>query len=359
MRSLGKVSANLETATRAGEFVALARILCASSGYVGDTVAMAKAQRISPRVVSVLETGIYKSAVAAGGLAPGNWGAELGDYGNMITAFVDSLKTFGAFDSMLPSMKRVPLRTRLAFVSIGATGAIVPGGHVSPITQLSLTGNMQIDEHKALAILVMSVELARMAGSAGNDLFARELRAAISVVTDQQFIALITAGVTPIASSGSSVVAVRTDLAAALAGIETDAQSDIFVLVPAKIAKAWALTNTESGAPAFPEMGVLGGMIAGMRVIVTSGAADGTIVVADANQIAANAGGIELAKSTQADIQFDTVPDSPTSAASVLQSLWQSNNVALRALRYFGAHKIGADAVAVIEGVSYSGDSPS
>src|SRR6266508_3923991 len=124
---IGTVAANLETSTRAREFVAYARLLAASNGSRLQAREMAQRQSVSPRVVEVL-----KSAVSAGGLGSGDWGEQLGDLGNMISAFLDSLKNYGAFDAMLPAMKRVPLRTRLGLVVAGATGAVVASGHVTP-----------------------------------------------------------------------------------------------------------------------------------------------------------------------------------------------------------------------------------
>ena len=354
MVKLGKVAANLETATRASEFVAFARMLALAEGRRSQAAAMAEADRVSPRVVDMLR----KSAVEGGTFGSGNWAEQLGDLGSMIAAFIGTLKHHGAFDAMLPSMKRVPLRTRLGLISVGVSAAIVPAGHVTPISEIALAGNGQIDENKALAMLAMSRELARLAGNTGNDLFGRELRKAIALVTDEQFISIITDGVSPITSNGGTAIAILQDLAAAFDAITTDADSDLFILVEPATAKAWATKTTADGAGAFPGMGPSGGQVANTPVVVTDGLASGTIVVADATQIAANAGTIEIDASGQADIQLNTAPDSPVSATTVMQSLWQHDNVALKAMRFFGAHKIGTTAVAVVEGVSYSGNSP-
>jgi hypothetical protein len=61
---------------------------------------------------------------------------------------------------------------------------------------------------------------------------------------------------------------------------------------------------TSTGETAFPTMTPQGGTLFGVPAVVTDGVANGTIVVADANQIAASAGELGLDVSRQADLQF-------------------------------------------------------
>jgi hypothetical protein len=95
-----------------------------------------------------------------------------------------------------------------------------------------------------------------------------------------------------------------------------------------------------------------------MQVIASDGVAANTFVVVDANQIAASAGTVELSASNQALLEFQTAPASPPVAGQLLQSLWQQNETGLRALRYFGAERLRDTAVTVVNGLSYSGNSP-
>jgi HK97 family phage major capsid protein len=348
MKHLAAVNAAIETATRSGEFIAIAKRFTAARGDMNEAIVSAEGER-SPRVVQVL-----KAAVSAGGLNAPSWGAELGsDYGTAVSAFLDSLRNVGAFDALLPSMRKVPLRTRVIITTVGATGAIVGEGSPKPISKLSLTG-AQLEQVKATAILVVSEELASLAGAEATQLFGRELRSAIAAVTDTEFARLITAGITPIGSSGTTAAAARTDLAAALAAMSTDMSSSLFVLIPSATAKVLAVMGGETGA-AFPAMTPSGGTICGMPAVVTDGIADGTLVVVDASAIAAGAGTVGLSQARHADVQMeDTLPDSPPTLSTVLASLWQRNLLALRAERYFGAELLRADGVAVIDGVNYA-----
>ena len=350
-RQVARVSSNIETATRAGEFAAIAKCLAASDGGNNAAAKFAEAKRMPRRVVEILKAG-----VTAGTLG-GSAGDALADYGVLAQAWLDSLRTVSAFDAMLSSMTKIPLRTFVGISTLEVSGYVRGEGQAKTISQMQLAPQ-GLEPISVVAWVVLSKELATFSGPNGASLFDRELRAGVAAATDSKFVSVLTAGLSPITSSGSTVAAVRSDLAAALAGIETSAISQIFVLVPAKIAKAWAMANTEGGAPAFPEMGVLGGVIAGMRVLVSSGVADGEIVVVDAAQIVAASETIELKTVQHSTIEMSAPPDSPATASTVLVSLWQNNLVALSAERYFGVQRGRDSAVALITGASYSGDSP-
>jgi hypothetical protein len=117
------------------------------------------------------------------------------------------------------------------------------------------------------------------------------------------------------------------------------------------MAKSWAIKQGE-GTQFLRDMGLNGGTIAGMNVAVTDGVDAGTFVVVDASQIAAGSDTVELDVTRQATLQLETTPDSPPTASTVLQSLWQTNSVALKAERFFGAEPLTDTAVALIDGVS-------
>ena len=55
---------------------------------------------------------------------------------------------------------------------------------------------------------------------------------------------------------------------------------------------------------------------------------------------------------------METAPHSPPAAEAVLQNLWQHDMVAMRAERDFAALRLRTEAVAVIEGAVYTGNSP-
>src|SRR5215510_536470 len=129
---IGKVSSNLETATRAGEFATVVKLYSAARGDLRMAAQMARA-RSAGKIADLLE----KAAVSAGGLANPNW-EVLGDYGNTISGFLNALRSTSCFDAMLPSMQRLPPRTRVVSAGTGAVGYVVSEGSARPVTSMSL-----------------------------------------------------------------------------------------------------------------------------------------------------------------------------------------------------------------------------
>lgn len=319
----------------------------------------AKYMGISPRAIRAVEdrrNNIGKSAVDAGSTATGNWANALASEYRLAADFLGSLSGISVFDTMFPSMIPVPLKTIIGFVSAGGTGAQVQEGQVKKLTDFSL-GNTPIDELKAVAMIAFTKELLKLSSFNATKLFQSELEKCVSAVTDSQFISILTDGISTIPSSGSTVSAARHDLRAAVSTIEGSAQSQYFILMPSVVCKALAFSIGENGAEAFPDLGPKGGLISKTPVLVTD-SISGKIVAVDAAQIVANQGTVETRSAQHASLQFDNAPDSPPTASTVGQSLWQEGKMALMAERYFCAARIRSTAVAVISGVNYTGDSP-
>jgi len=350
MTKLSTVVANAEIATRSGEFCALAKCIAAGRGRA-NAVNFSASGVYGPRVHNVL-----KSAVMAGDIDEGDWGSELAGYRDLVRSFLSSLRSVGAFDRLLADgMLMLPLRTRIAVTTLGASAYIAGRGGVKPISALQLAGK-QLDVTKAAAILVVSDELARSITQEAQALFRRELQAAVAAVTDAEFISIITSGISPISSGGSSSgFDVRQDLAAALGAITTSAASRLYILVDSITAKALAVKTNADGSAAFPAMTPQGGVIAGVPVVVSDGVVSGTVVVLDATGIAAGAGTVLLDASEHGALQMDSAPESPPTASAEMLSLWQHDLTALKAERDFGVERLRDSAVAVISGIGYSG----
>ncbi|MGA7103782.1 MAG: hypothetical protein WBX49_00400 [Candidatus Deferrimicrobiaceae bacterium] len=348
----GKIEADARRASRANDFVDLARRIALARGDYLQALTTADSERAPMDVRAVL-----KAAAAAGAVAVGSWGEPISLYDGLVRAFADSLRNFGAFDRLLPSMRSVPLRSRCAIVSAGAFGSVVAEGAPTPISELSFV-DAQVAENKAICVLVLTLELARLSGPQANSLFGRELRRALTATVDTKFLELITDSISPISSSGGFSTNVIADVDSALQAVNTDAASELFILAHPAVAKGWSTRVTADGTIAFPQMSPKSGQIVGIETVVSDGVPAGTFVLVDANQLAAASTTIELDASTQSSLQFSTTPDSPIDATSVMQSLWQENKIALRALRFFGAKRLRDTAVAVVDGAIYSDDSP-
>src|SRR5262249_8860752 len=139
--------------------------------------------RLGPHVGAIIDapervyqlTPEQKATVAALDNASG-----LAEYDVLASAFLESLRNYGAFDRMLPLMRRVPFRRRIGAVTTAAGASTTPQASAKVISRFSLA-QQQIDEIKVVAILILTAELARFGGSAAGDLFGTELSNAVAV----------------------------------------------------------------------------------------------------------------------------------------------------------------------------------
>jgi hypothetical protein len=368
-QTIGRISAQQEMTQKAREFTNLARVVALSRGDHAMAQQLAQRNLLGPRIKTIFENHhrVYemrrdvvarlKAAVSAGTTTDNTWALPLAEYDVLADAFLASLKNYGAFDAMLPSMRRVPFRTRIGASTSGASGNTVPQASVKPISKLTLTGT-QIDEQKALAILVITNELARFGDVTAGDLFAAELSNAVAVETDETFVSVLTAAAPSFTSNGATAEHARLDLRVLLTAITTNARSQLFLLVTPGIAKTLAVLSTNAGDEAFPNMNYNGGLLSGIPTLVSDGVPSQTMVLVDAQQVAAASETIQLSAATETTVQLDTAPDSPVSGSTTMTSLWQSNLTVLKAERVFGAQKLTGTGVAVMTSVNYTGDSP-
>ena len=83
-------------------------------------------------------------------------------------------------------------------------------------------------------------------------MFASELRRAVAAETDRQFLALLTSGISPTASSGGAAANVLLDIDAALTAVSGDSASTYFLIAEPETVKKWALRTNPNGSLAFP-----------------------------------------------------------------------------------------------------------
>jgi HK97 family phage major capsid protein len=152
--------------------------------------------------------------------------------------------------------------------------------------------------------------------------------------------ASITNGVTPIASLGTSIANI-TDTAAlainAMIALNFDPTKYVWLMNP-QIANDLGLKRTTQDVFAFPGVNAMGGNFLGYPVITSNNVAlsgsptESFVVLMDPTQVmVADDGGVTIDMSNEASLQMS---DTPSSSASSMISLWQSNMVGLRAERY-------------------------
>lgn len=350
---VGAIRLDKQTLNRRNEFLEYARLLIAGGGGYGSTE-LANQQCTSARVLQELE---HRAIVPAASTSDSTWAGPLVQGAGLAVEFLAALRDASAFDRLLVDMRRVPPLTRFAVINAGAVGAAVNEGQVKPAGRFTLA-TAQVTMRKAAGYVVETAETMKMAVPGALELLERDLQAEVARVTDEIFVGILTSGLTPIASAGSTVTGIRTDLAKLLSAIDTSKQSKLYLLCQPDIAKRLAIVADAGGQAAFPDMTPAGGTISGIPVVTSDAVPAGQLVLTDAAQLAAVNGPLELDATKYADIEMNTAPDSPTSASTVKLSLFEMNAVALRCERYFGVLRLRTTAAAVVSGVT-SVNSPS
>jgi HK97 family phage major capsid protein len=367
VQEVARVNASVETTKAATEFASLAKFILANKGIGNALVALdAKGTRFSPKLGDIVKAGSLggisrenlktKAAQTASGLS----GSVFADYSVISQGFVSSLQSFSAFDGMLASCVPVPLGTgTVGAVSVGATGYSVSEGSAKPVSRLTITGTQQ-NPLKCHAIVVITQELAQAPGANALALIGRELRSAVAVTTDAQFLSVLISGLSAATSTGSTAEAVRADISNLLAAVTINQQSRLFILTTPLICKRWSMLTDQHGLSAFPLLTPTGGSINGITVLTSDSVSAGNVILADASGIAAASGDVALNEFREGTVQLESAPDSPTSASTNYISLWQLNLTAIMVERFIVAVRLRSDAVALCSNAaSYSsGNSP-
>lgn len=322
---------------------------------------------------------ILKTAVAAGTTTNSTWAAPLvGDETTVFADFVEFLRPQTILGRMgqngIPGPTIIPFRTRLITQTTGGEGYWVGEGNAKPLTKFDFTGTT-LEPLKVANIAVITQELLRDSSPSAERIVRDQLAAALAARLDIDFLdpgkapaagvspASVSFGVVPIQSSGTDADAVRCDLAALLgsyASANNPPTSGVIVM-SANMAIALMGMRNALGQREFPDITMSGGILEGFPVITsqylaTFGDSTGEFVfMINASDIyVGDDGGVSVDMSDQASVQMDDNPDNPTSASTVLVSLWQRNLVGFRAERTINWAKRRASAVAVLGEVNWT-----
>jgi hypothetical protein len=300
---------------------------------------------------------LFQRAAQSAGTLAGT--TALTDASIIVQGWINSLAAYGIFDKMLPSMVQVPLQPgTVGAVTVGATAYSVSEGGMKPMSRLTLSGAATAIQKGHVAV-TYSQEVARSILLSTTNFVSDELRRALAVNVDSQFIANMISDITPLASSSTTGAGLRSDVEWALRQVRLDPNSKPFIVTTPQICETLSMMSN-SGAPCFPELGPLGGFLAPGLPVLTSDITTGLVVLIDASRIAAASGDVVLQEFTEGSPQMNDAPDSPPSASTPFVSLWQMNEIGIRCERYFLAQKLRTDATAaILSSNSYSsGGSP-
>jgi HK97 family phage major capsid protein len=339
---------------------------CRAKGNLVQAAEIAKQwSDTTPEVAEVL-----KAAVAAGTTTDAAWAAPLVPYQNMTSEFIELLRP-QVLTSRLTQLRAVPFNVRFPGQTSGSTVSWVGETSPKPVSALGFQ-DITLRFNKLAGIVVISEELARLSTPSAEAIIQGDLTAQIAQFTDDSFInpayaaitdvrpASVTNGVTPIVATGIDAESLREDIRAAYSS---------FIQANMSVTGAtWIMTSTMAmsigmmmnplGQPEFPGIGAEGGTLAGLPVLTSENVphdSSGSILVLvkQSEILLADEGGVTVDVSREASVQMNSTPDNPTTATSVLTSLWQNNLIGVRCERLITWKKRRPQAVAYISAANY------
>jgi len=323
--------------------------------------------------------GIMKAAVAAGTTTSPTWAGNLVDYQNLSAEFVEFLRPrtiVGQFGTNgIPALRRVPFNVRIPGKTSAGSAAWVGEGYRKKVTSAGYDA-ATMKWSKIAAISVLTEELERFSDPSIVMLTRDDLAEAVIERMDIDFVdptkavgtgatespASITNGVTPIVSTATTDPdAIRAEIAAlwAVADDTNLPTGSAVYITDAKTARALTLLRNPLGAREFPGVRMSGaGEIDGVPLIVSNyvpGDSSGSLfILAFASEIyLADDGQVNIDISREATIFLDDAAATATPTAAQLVSMFQTNQLAVRAERYVRWQKRRPQAVAYLSDVDW------
>jgi HK97 family phage major capsid protein/HK97 family phage prohead protease len=345
------------------EFARYVKCLAQAKGNILQAEQIAKSQYPdSPRIQSVM-----KAAVASGTTTDATWAGALVEYTDFTGDFIEFLRPqtiIGRFgQGGIPALRSIPFNVRIKGQTSGGEGYWVGEGAGKPLTKFDFN-DVELRWAKVANIAVLTDELVRMSTPSAELLVRDSLAQALIARLDVDFVnpakaavtnvspASITNGVTGVGASGTDYDAFKVDAKTMMGNFITAniPLSDGVWIMQSTQALAFTLMQNALGQPEFPGMTMNGGTLLGLPVIVSQHVPSGLIVLAAASEIyLADDGQVTIDASREATLEMN---DAPTGTAT--RSMFQNNEVALRAERYINWAKRRTGAVQIITGAAYA-----
>jgi HK97 family phage major capsid protein/HK97 family phage prohead protease len=356
-------------------FTRVCMAMAAGKGNQADAINYAKQWADTPEVASVLSmpSGVFlKAAVAPGTATDPTWAGPLVNYQVMADEFISLLRP-ATVVGRIPGLRNVPFNVKIPAQTLGSTVGWVGESKPKPVSKLAFQ-LLTMNETKVAGIVVITEELARFSAPSAEALVQSDLIAAVAQFIDSQFLdpavapvagvhpGSITNGIVAIPASGTTPDALRYDVTLLF---QTFARANLGTtgsvwIMPDTALIALGMMVGPLGLPAFPGANASPPTLFGLPVIASQVVPDTNtpvgnmiVLVRAPDILIADDGGVTIDVSREASLQMDSAPDDPTSATTVLVSLYQQNLVGIRAERYINWLRRRDQAVAFIAGAAY------
>ncbi len=311
---------------------------------------------------------VMKAAVAAGTTTSPTWAGSLVDYQNLSNEFIEFLRPrtlLGQFGTgNIPSLRPVPFNVRIPGKTTAGRAQWVGEAARKPVTASGYEA-AELKWAKIAAISVVTEELERFSDPSIVRLVRDDLAEAVIERADEDFIdpakaagtgahaspASILNGVAPIPATSDPATDINM-LWAVADGTNLPTGSAVYVTDTAT-ARALAGRKGPLGARDYPNVTITGGDIDGVPLLVSNYVPAGTFALVFAGEIyLADDGQVNVDISREATIVMDDDADAEPTIQQIV-SMFQTNQLAIRAERYINWKKRRAQAAAYLTGVQW------
>ena len=337
---------------------AFVRYVCAKalfgSNYSDAATYAARWNDSTPEVALVL-----KAAVAAGTATDSTWASPLVQ--PITGGFLELLRAATIVDR-IPGLQKAPFNAKIAQQTSASTVGWVGEGKSKPVSSLGF-GTVTLAVTKVAGIVVITEELAKLSTPSAEEKVRNDMIAVIARFVDSSFInpALsAVAGVSPASITfGAPTAAATTNPLADMMGLITHFSSNnipvdglTFIMSPANLL-AMSFKTYSDGTPQFPGIGINGGSWKGMTFIGSNTAGTNVIALQPNYILLADEGGVSVDVSREASLQMDSAPVDPPAATTIVESLWQTNRIGIRAERFINWTRVGVNTVKYLTAAAY------
>lgn len=355
-------------------FTRYVKALAMARGSLTGALAIAKANQhwkdTSPQVEKVLMT-----AVAGGDTTSAGWASELVYNQNLVAEFIEMLRP-QTIVGKIAGITKVPFNIRMSGQDSGSSAYWVGQGKPVPVSKLH-TLEVTLGIAKAAGLVVLTEELVRSSAPSAELLVRNDLAETIREFQDVQFVdpnvaavsnvspASVTNGVTPVTPTGTSLATLRADVQTLFKTWiqnHVDPSSGVWIMETTQ-ALAISLMQNALGQSEFPGLTMNGGVFFGLPVITSMSAnipgspdSGKMIILASAKDILlADDGGLTIDASREASIEMLDNPtnDAAAGTPTTMVSMFQTNSVAIKAVRFMNWKKRRSTAVQYIKEAQY------
>lgn len=317
-----------------------------------------------------------KTAVNAGDSTTSGWASEMAYAQNIATEFIEFLRPRTLL-GRITGWRNVPFNVRVGGQATGSTGYWVGQGVAITPSALSTT-SVSLGVTKVAGLSVITKELAMLSSPSAEAMVRDDLARECQETADVALIdpnnggqtnikpASLTYAATARLASGTDYAAFKADWKAITANFYSSNISldGAVVIMSEQLAEALSLMVTSLGNPQFPGLSATGGSLMGRPVFTTQSAVftgspnwSEALILLQPNEVfLADDGTASVEASDQVSVHMDdgtTMKSTATATSTSVVSMFQTESIAIKAVRHINWTKKRSAACQFIRSAAY------